>query len=214
VKAPLAATVLCTALLTGCAERRGEIDAAQGGITAVRSVCPAVAVPAGTGDITLFDPPASRDASAVDVTATVTNLKSTCNDAGEQIATQVTFDVLTRRQRTDQARDVVLPWFITVVQGGSAVVAKRVGQVSVHFDAGQARAQGSAQGTSYVDRAAATLSDDIRRRLTRRRKAGDQDAAVDPLSQPEIRQAVQRASFEALVGFQLTDDQLRYNATR
>ena len=50
--------------------------------------------------------------------------------------------------------------------------------------------------------------------LTRRRKAGDEDAAVDPLTQPEIRQAVASASFEALVGFQLTEAQLKYNATR
>jgi hypothetical protein len=214
VKAPLAALLLGSVLLGACGARQGEIDASQGGITAVRSACPQVAVPAGTGDITIFDPPASRDAAAIDVTATVTDLKSTCNDAGEQITTQVTFDVLARRTRTDAPRDVVLPWFITVVQGGSAVVAKRVGQVSVHFDAGQARAQAQATGTSYVDRAAATLPADVRQRLTRRRKAGDQDAAVDPLAQPEVREAVQRASFEALVGFQLTDAQLRYNATR
>jgi hypothetical protein len=37
---------------------------------------------------------------------------------------------------------------------------------------------------------------------------------VDPLTRPEIKGAVQRATFEALVGFQLTDDQLKYNATR
>ena len=63
-------------------------------------------------------------------------------------------------------------------------------------------------------RAAATLPADIRAKLTRRRKAGEQDAATDPLTQPDVRQAVLRASFEALVGFQLTDEQLRYNATR
>jgi hypothetical protein len=29
-----------------------------------------------------------------------------------------------------------------------------------------------------------------------------------------VREAVQRATFQALVGFQLTDDQLKYNMTR
>ena len=58
------------------------------------------------------------------------------------------------------------------------------------------------------------MPDDVREKLTRRRKAGDEDAAVDPLTNPEVRQAVASASFEALVGFQLTDAQLRYNATR
>ena len=42
----------------------------------------------------------------------------------------------------------------------------------------------------------------------------DPDAAIDPLSNPTIREAVARATFEHLIGFQLTDAQLRYNATR
>ena len=39
-------------------------------------------------------------------------------------------------------------------------------------------------------------------------------AAIDPLSDPAIRDAVANATFEHLVGFQLTQEQLRYNATR
>ncbi|MDB5696535.1 MAG: hypothetical protein JWN21_2078 [Sphingomonas bacterium] len=198
-------------LLVGCGGR-GEIT--DGGITTVRSPCPTVAVPAGTGDITLFDPPASRDATALDLTAVVGNLQSTCGDAGDQIVTTVTFDVEARRTRTEAARTVDLPYFITVVRGGSAVVAKRIGRVQLNFPAGQARAKVTAQASTTVARAAATLPEDVRRQLTRRRKAGEEDAAIDPLSQPEIRSAVLRASFEALVGFQLTDAQLRYNATR
>ncbi|WP_375428487.1 hypothetical protein [uncultured Sphingomonas sp.] len=212
MKTSLTLALLSALPLAACA-RTGEIDA-TGGISAVRSVCPAVGVAAGTGDITVFDPPASRDQSAIDVSATLTNLRSTCNDAGEQIATTLTFDVLARRARGDGARQVVLPYYIAVVRGGSAVTAKRIGRVAVDFAAGQTRAMGRAQATSYVSRAAATLPPAIRQQLTRRRKAGDEDAAVDPLTQPEIRQAVLSASFEALVGFQLTAEQLRYNATR
>ncbi len=208
-----AAAAAAVFVLGGCASRGGEIDA-TGGITAVRSACPAVAVPAGTGDVTLFDPASDTSEASLDVTATMTNVRSTCNDAGDQVATTVTFDVLARRTRTDAARDVALPYFITVVRGGSAVVAKRVGQLSVHFDAGQARAQASGRASTQVTRAAATLPQEVRDRLTRRRKAGDEDAAIDPLSAPEVRQAVARATFEALVGFQLTDAQLRYDATR
>ncbi|WP_443026465.1 hypothetical protein [Sphingomonas sp. HMP9] len=199
-------------LLSGCASK-GEVDA-TGGISAVRSVCPPVAIPAATGDLTLFDPIASRDQSAIDVAAFMTNVRSTCADATDQVVTNVTFDVRARRTRTDAARDVTVPYFITVVRGGSAVVAKRVGRVALHFAAGQALASASATTTATISRAAATLPEDVREKLTRRRKAGDQDAAVDPLSTPEVRQAVLRASFEALVGFQLTDDQLKYNATR
>jgi hypothetical protein len=101
-----------------------------------------------------------------------------------------------------------------VMQGGSAVVAKRVGQVTLHFDAGQLRASATATGAATVSKAAATLSKEVRDKLTEKRKAGDADAATDPLTRPDIRQAVARATFEALVGFQLTDDQLKYNATR
>lgn len=204
--------VLLALLVGGCASR-GEIDE-TGGITAVRSACPTVGVAASTGDITIFDPPARRDAAALDLTASMTNVRSTCADATADIVTTVSFDVQARRARTEAARDVVLPYFITVVRGGSAVIAKRVGHVALHFDAGQARAATSARASTTISRSAATLPDDVRQRLTRRRKAGDTDAAVDPLAEPEVRQAVLRATFEALVGFQLTDDQLKYNATR
>ncbi len=198
----------------GCTHT-GDISAEGGvGITAVRSACPNVAVPAGTGDVTLFDPPASRDAAAIDVTATMTNVRSTCDDSGADVVTTVTFDVRARRTRTDAARDVTLPYFITVVRGGTAVIAKRVGQIGVHFDAGQSLGTSNGQATSSVSRAAATLPADVRKKLTRKRKAGDDDAALDPLAQPDIRQAVLSATFEALVGFQLTEEQLKYNATR
>jgi len=84
----------------------------------------------------------------------------------------------------------------------------------VHFNAGQDRASASGQASSTIARAAATLSPEVRKKLTEKRRAGGQDAAVDPLTRPDVRQAVLRATFEALVGFQLTDDQLKYNATR
>lgn len=208
----IALTAAAATALAGCA-KTGEIDP-SGGITAVRSACPVVGVPAGTGDVTLFDPPASRDAAAIDVVANMTDVRGTCDDSGTDVVTTVNFEVRGRRTRTDGPRDVVLPYFITIVRGGSAVIAKRVSQVNLHFDAGQATASTTGQATSMVSRAAATIPDDVRKELTKPRKAGDQDAAVDPLSTPKVRQAVLRASFEALVGFQLTDAQLRYNATR
>lgn len=207
--------LLLAPLLAGACSRTGDIETAGGiGITAVRTACPVVGVPAGTGDITLFDPPASRAASAVDVVATISNVRSTCNDQGEDVITSVSFDVRARRTNASGPRDVTLPYFIAITRGSSSVVAKRVGQVTLHFDAGQPLATASAQGSSYVARSAATLPTEIRERLTRRRRAGDEDAALDPLATPEVRQAVLAATFEALVGFQLTDDQLRYNATR
>ncbi|GAA4765441.1 hypothetical protein GCM10023219_07920 [Stakelama sediminis] len=210
----IAAALAFVPLVAGCS-KTGDISTAGGvGITAIRTSCPEVAVPAGTGDITLFNPATSQDASAIDVTATITDVRSTCNDSGANVLTNITFNVEARRSKADGARDVTFPYFITVVRGGSAVTAKRIGHATVHFAAGQLRAQVSAQGATSINRAAATIPQDIRDKITQKRKAGQADAAVDPLSEPDVQQAIQRATFEALVGFQLTEDQLKYNATR
>lgn len=200
--------------LSACA-RTGDIVVDQGvGITAVRSVCPAVGVPDYTGDITTFRTAGSTLASDIDVTASLTNLRSTCNEEGERVYSEANFDVQARRMNTSGARQVQLPYFVTVLRGGSAVVTKRVGTVTLNFADGQERASASASAGAFVNRAEATLPADIRERITRRRKAGDADAALDPLADPEVRTALNRATFELLVGFQLTQPQLAYNVTR
>nr|WP_276040026.1 hypothetical protein [Sphingomonas sp. GM_Shp_1] len=162
----------------------------------------------------MFKTPGATDERSIDLVANMTNVRGNCADSGTDIVTSVTFNVEARRTDTTAARDVVLPYYIAIVRGGTNVVAKRISRVNVHFDAGQARGQVAGEASATVARSAATLPDDVREKLTRRRKAGDEDAAVDPLTNPEVRQAVASASFEALVGFQLTDAQLRYNATR
>ena len=201
-------------LLAGC-ESDGDIVVDQGvGITALRSVCPAVGVPDYTGDVTLFSPAGARTSDALDVTAAITNVRSTCNDTGAQVYTAATFDVVGTRRDVRGTRTVELPYFSTVMRGGTSVVAKRVGTVTLNFADGQERAQASGTAGSYVDRAAATLPEDIRERITRRRRAGDQSAAIDPLTEPDVRAAVARATFELLIGFQLNEEQLAYNVTR
>lgn len=211
----LAVPVVLAAILLGGCRRTGEIEVEGGvGITAVRTACPTVGVPAGTGDITIFDPPASREANAIDVTATITNVRATCGETGQDVVTSISFDVNARRARSDQQRTVTIPYFIAVVRGGSQVTAKRVEQVAIDFPAGQLRATAQGSATSVIARSAATLPQEVRDQLTRRRRAGQEEAAIDPLNAPGVRAAVARATFEALVGFQLTDEQLRYNATR
>jgi hypothetical protein len=207
----VAVPLLLSLALAGCA-REGELT--TGGIYTTRSACPAVAIPAATGDITLFNPENSRTADAIDVVAQITNLRSTCDETGEYIVSNATFEVHGQRRNTSGEREVVVPYFATVVQGGSNVVSKRVGRVALRFADGQARASTSGTASSQVLRSAATLPDDIRRQLTRERKPGDADAALDPMADPAVRAAVTRATFEFLVGFQLTRDQLAYNATR
>lgn len=210
-KSKAAVAALLAIALAGCS-REGEITTA--GILTTRTACPSVAIPAGTGDITLFNPPASRDAAAIDVVATITNVRTTCDESGENILTTATFDVHGQRRDPRGEREVVLEYFGSVVQGGSNVVSKRLGRVALRFPDGQLRASSSGQISASVLRAAATLPEDIRRTITRERKPGDADAALDPLADPTVRAAVQRATFELLVGFQLTPEQLAYNATR
>lgn len=203
--------LMILALLPAC-NREGSPE--EGGIYVRRSACPIPGIPAGTGDVTIFDPSNSVTADAIDVTATITNLRTNCQEAGDQIISTVSFDVVATRRDPTAARQVVLPYFDVVLQAGSQVVAKRVGRVGLDFAAGSYRAQSSSQATARVSRSAAQLSPEVEKQLTRRRKAGDASAAVDPMTDPAIRSAVANSTFEHLVGFQLTEQQLRYNVTR
>lgn len=204
------------AALAGC-KRGGELVLSDGvGITAIRTPCPAVGVPDYTGDITTFRSAGAQTANNIDVSAAITDVRSTCDEAtaGEKIYSNATFQVVASRTDTRGARQVTLPFFSVVTRGGTSVVSKRVGEVTLNFADGQARTQATAQAGAFVDRAAATLPDEIRKEIVKPRKAGDPDAAVDPLSTPSVKAAVDRATFELLVGFQLTPEQLAYNVRR
>lgn len=205
---------LAALALAGCAGD-GELDLTSGvGFTATRTGCPTVAVAEGTGDITLFESGAGQVSDSVDVVATITKVRPSCNSGGDKIYSVADFEVQARRANVSGARSITLPYFSTVVQGGTAVVAKRIGQVTLNFADGQNRASAPAKAASYIDPASAALPPEIVQKLTKKRRAGDADAALDPMADPEVRAAIQRASFELLVGFQLTEDQLRYNVTR
>lgn len=214
IRQPILVTGLAALTLAGCSSD-GEIDISSGvGVSVVRSGCPAVAVPNHLGDVTVFDPAGSTDASAIDVVANITNVRSICNSEGARIYSEASFEVQASRMRPGGARTVTIPYFSTVVQGGTAVVAKRVNTVTLQFADGQYRASTTAKAGSYVDAAAARLPEEVIERITRRRKPGDPDAALDPLADPSVRAAVARSTFEMLVGFQLTEAQLQYNVTR
>jgi len=210
-KTKAAAAALLAFAVAGCA-REGDIM--QTGILASTTACPGVAIAAPTGDITLFDPATSRDSTAIDVTAQITNLRGTCDETGTYIVTNATFEVQARRRDNRGNRQVIVPYYASVIQGGTNVIAKRVSRVALNFADGQYTAGTTGSATTQVLRSAATLPEDIRAQITRVRRAGDPLAAVDPLSDPAVRAAVERARFEVLVGFDLTEEQLRYNATR
>ena len=207
-------TIALAAALAGCAGD-GELVINEGvGITASLTSCPTVGVPDYTGDVTVFRDASSKAASDIDVVGAITNLRHACDESGAEVYTSASFDVLARRTDVRGARQVELPYFVTVLRGGTAVVTKRVGSVTLNFADGQERASVSAKAASFVNRAEATLPPEIREQITRRRRAGDPDAALDPLADPAVRAALQRTSFEMLIGFQLSEDQLAYNATR
>lgn len=210
----LISAIALAAVLAGC-KSAGDIVVDEGvGISAVRSQCPAVGIPQNTGDVTTFRVPGDTSSTNIDITAAMTNVRSQCNDAGEKVFTNVSFNVQARRSDARGARNVTLPFYVVVLRGGKAVISKRVGQVSLNFADGQDRASATGQGGAYVDKAEATLPKDIRDRITRKRRAGEEDAAIDPLAQPDVKAAIARATFDVLVGFQLSQDQLTYNATR
>lgn len=179
-----------------------------------RSACPAVAVPNFTGDTTLFRGDGTT-AADIDVVATMTNVRGTCTDAAsDRVGTTVSFDVVARRVDPAGARTVTLPFFASVVQGGNLLVSKQIGAVTVAFADGQARAQASGSARADVDRAATRLGDAIAKKVNRKRRPGDLDAATDPLADPEVKAAIRATTFEVLVGFQLSDDALAYNAAK
>ena len=203
--------LVALALLPACS-REGNIE--QGGIYVRRSACPIAGIPAGTGDVTLFNPSNSVAAAAIDVTATITNLRESCQEQGDQVVSTLSFDVVATRRDPTQARQVVLGYFDVVLRAGNEVQAKRVGRVGLNFAPGSYKAETRGQAYARVNRSAATLPASVIQTLSRRRKAGDPTAAVDPMTDPAIRTAVANATFEHLVGFQLTEQQLRYNVTR
>ena len=140
----VALPALLSLALLGCS-REGELTSL--GVITTRSACPTVAIPAGTGDITLFNPATSRDASAIDVVASITDVTSTCDETGEYIVSNVNFVVHAQRRDPRGAREVTLPYFTAVVQGGSNVVSKRLGRVGLRFAEGEYRASTTGAAT-------------------------------------------------------------------
>src|SRR5215210_4038641 len=103
VKLRLAALLAMT-LLSACRHPGDITDENGGGVYAVRSACPIAGVPAGTGDITLFNPPNSTDSRLIDVTAAITDVRAVCRDAGNDVLSTVTFSIVALRHYPGPAR--------------------------------------------------------------------------------------------------------------
>lgn len=179
-----------------------------------RSACPAVAIPTHLGQLTRFDPPQSRNADAIEMTAQITDLSSTCVEGADYLSKDVAFTVTAQRRQAGPAKEIYLPIFVALAQGGNVLVSKQLTGVVLTFPEGQLRAESRGGARAQVHRSAVTLPPEIQARITRERKADEPDALVDPLSDPQVRAAVRAASFEVLVGFQLDDASLAYNIGR
>lgn len=179
-----------------------------------RSTCPAVAIPTYVGQVTRFDPPQSRNADAIDFTAQITDVTGTCIEGPEVLTTDVAFTVTAQRRQAGPAKEVYLPIFVALAQGGNVLVSKQLTGVMLKFPEGQLRAEARGGARAEVHRSAVTLPAEVQDRISRERKAHEADALVDPLSDPQVRAAVRAASFEVLVGFQLDDASLAYNVAK
>ncbi|MEI6486580.1 MAG: hypothetical protein WCO11_09975 [Sphingomonadales bacterium] len=207
LRRPLSFTLLAVPLLmlAGCDRNP---------LVVKRSSCPAVAVATYAGDVTLFTPGAAPDAANVDAMATITNVRDECTETADRFAARITYDVVARRTDKSAARQLVLPVFAAVVQAGNIINAKQIANVTVNFAAGQDRAVGRGTAEASVSRAAAAVPQAVLDKVNRKRRAGDFDAAVDPMADPEVRSALRAASFEVVLGFQLDDRALAYNVAK
>lgn len=200
-----AAALLTALLLAGCQKNPYLVS---------RSACPAVAVPTYTGDATLFTPGTQPDAANIDMVATITNIRDTCTESDTLLTTTATYDVIARRNNTAGARSVAMPVFATIVQGGNLIVSKQVGAVQLNFADGESRAVGHGTARADVARASASLPPDVQSKISKKRKPGSPDAASDPFADPQVKAALKAASFELLVGFQLSENALAYNVAK
>lgn len=195
----LAASAL---VLSGCNQNPLKVQ---------RSACPAVAIPTHLGQLTRFDPPQSRNADAIEMTAQIADLTGTCVEGAEHLLKDVSFTVTAQRRQAGPARDVYLPVFVALAQGGNVLVSKQLTGVTLNFPEGGLRAEARGGARAEVHRSAVTLPPEIQARITRERRPEDPDALIDPLADPQVRAAVRAATFEVLVGFQIDDASLAYN---
>lgn len=190
----------------------------QNPLKVTRSPCPAVAIPNHVGQVTRFNPPESRDADAIDFVAQIVDVETVCTPSDSLVTSEVRFAVTAVRRAQAggalPAREVDLPLFVSLVQGGNVLVAKEATAVRVRFAEGSLRGSGTGGARSDIARSAATPPPDVVERLTRERKPTDPDALVDPMSDPVVRAAIRATSFELLIGFQLDDASLAYNVAR
>ena len=165
---------------------RSAATIADGGVYITRRACPQLGIPAGTGDITLFDPAGQHRCRA---RSTSSRRSPICAPPATRPAPRsvsiASFDVVATRRDAGPARQVVLPFFDVVMQGGNGSSPSRSAGSALNFAAGSHPRPDPVQARCGSIARSTRPARGRPRELTRRRKTGDADAAVDPLSDPE-----------------------------
>ena len=175
--------------------------------------CPAVGVPAGTGDVTLFDPAGQprRERDRRDRDDDQRARRPATTRASTIVDHRHASTCAARRDpgRGGARRDAALFHHRGARRHRRGRQAGRAGRRSTSTPARPARRR-PAQAVGYVDRAAATLPDEVREQITAQaqgRRRGCRDRSADAARRSARRCCARR--FEVLVGFQLTDEQLQ-----
>ena len=127
----------------------------------------------------------------------------------------VTFTVTGLRRDAGPARQVVLPYFDVALRGGTNIAAKQIGDVASQLPGRQPACDDAGAGkhprqSRVGDASGQRPGDPHSSAQGGRARRGDRSA----VRAGRARAPSPAATFEHLVGFQLTRDQLKYNATR
>ena len=169
----------------------------------------------GTGDITLFNPPEAGICERSTSPRPSPTSAEAAPMSGNDVVSTATFTVVALRREAGPGapgRAALLRYRDAGRQPRRRQARRASGaELPRRQPPRLGRSSRQSFGSTAPSRPCRPTSQNI---LTRPRKAGDADAAVDPLSDPAVRTAVADATFEHLVGFEMSQDQLKYNATR
>ena len=85
--------------------------------------------------------PVDRFIDAIEMTAQIADLTGTCVEGAEHLLKDVSFTVTAQRRKAGPAREVYLPLFVSLAQGGNVLVSKQLTGVTLQFPEGGLRAE-------------------------------------------------------------------------
>ena len=119
--------------LAGCGLFGGQVNMELS--PAMKQKCPPVGIVAYTGELTRFQG-TSREASAVEMRATLGKLNVQCRDSadGQGLFADITFDISVTKGPASRSNSVEIPFFVSVSRGNEAVLEKNLYTSRHSFD--------------------------------------------------------------------------------